>query len=91
MSLRSIRAIVRGRVQGVGFRYWTQQRAQDLGLSGSVRNRPDGSVEVLIAGPDAACVAMVEALRTGPGHARVEAVETEDAPAPGTSGFQIRR
>ncbi len=41
---------VRGRVQGVGFRWWTRRKASDLGLRGTVRNRPDGSVEVHVAG-----------------------------------------
>ena len=59
-------AWVRGRVQGVGFRWWTRSRALELGLVGSAANLPDGRVEVVAEGPRAACEQLLAALR-GPG------------------------
>jgi acylphosphatase len=59
-------AWVHGRVQGVGFRWWTRARALDLGLVGSVANLPDGRVEVVVEGPEWACRTLLEELR-GPG------------------------
>ena len=82
----TIRARVTGRVQGVSFRAWAQGEAQALGLDGWVRNEPDGAVAALIAGPAGRVARLVEALKSGPPAARVEAVETEpaaEAPAPG--------
>ena len=73
--------IVRGRVQGVGFRMWTEDLAERLGLEGWVRNRRDGSVEAVFAGPEEAVTAAIEACRTGPRGARVEAVDVEEGDA----------
>ena len=64
-----------GRVQGVGFRWWTRGVAEELGLGGTVRNLPDGSVEVWACGASPALVALEERLRRGPPLARVQAVE----------------
>ena len=89
---RSVRVRISGRVQGVWFRAWTGNRARELGLDGWVRNRGDGTVEALFAGPAAAVARMVAACREGPRAARVENVASEAAPdsvAPG-SGFAIR-
>lgn len=82
---------VTGHVQGVAYRAWTRGEAKALGLRGWVRNRGDGSVEALIAGPEAAVEAMVTAMGEGPGAARVTDVWTEPAD-PGTvpAGFAIR-
>ena len=66
---------VRGWVQGVGFRWWTRRRASDLGLRGTVRNRPDGSVEVHAAGEAATLEAFAAELGVGPLGARVEGVD----------------
>jgi acylphosphatase len=57
---------VRGRVQGVGFRWWARARALELGLAGSATNLADGRVEVVVEGPRAACLALLAALE-GPG------------------------
>ena len=73
------RIVVRGRVQGVGYRAWTEDTAILNGLDGWVRNRRDGSVEAVFAGPAAAVEAMIQACRRGPDSARVEAVEQHDA------------
>jgi acylphosphatase len=72
------RFVVSGRVQGVGFRYFTQDTARREGVTGWVRNLPDGRVEALVEG-DAEAVTRVErALRAGPRGARVERVYVDD-------------
>lgn len=68
-------ARVHGRVQGVGFRWHVLRRAQALELSGWVRNRADGSVEVLAEGPRNVLIQLLDALRRGPAAARVIRVE----------------
>jgi acylphosphatase len=82
---------VGGRVQGVGFRAWTKAEARARGLSGWVRNAPDGSVSALLSGPREAVAAMVAALHAGPPMARVETVATFAAEAPGGTGFHVLR
>jgi acylphosphatase len=67
--------VVRGQVQGVGFRYWTRRTATARGLQGWVRNRRDGTVEAVFAGPEQAVADMVALCRRGPASARVVAVE----------------
>ncbi|MCH7493737.1 acylphosphatase [bacterium] len=69
--------IVRGRVQGVGFRWFTRQEALTLGLSGWTRNRRDGSVEVLVNGPSEALEEMDHTIVQGPPTARVDAVDSD--------------
>jgi acylphosphatase len=86
-----VRARVTGRVQGVWYRGWACEEAERLGLSGWVRNEPDGSVTALLAGPAPQVARMVEAMRRGPPSARVDAVTTEPAEAPAPAGFHIRR
>lgn len=71
--------LVEGRVQGVGFRWWTVQTARRLGLRGTVRNRRDGRVEVHVEGPPAAVAGLEELLAEGPSLARVDAVRRIDA------------
>ena len=66
---------IRGRVQGVGYRYWVEQQARAHGLEGWVRNRRDGSVEALFAGPEDAVSNMVASCRRGPSSARVDAID----------------
>lgn len=56
---------VHGRVQGVGFRWWTRARARELGLTGYARNLNDGRVEVVAEGPPKACTALLDLLRSG--------------------------
>ena len=77
---------VHGRVQGVWFRDWTNREAKTLDVDGWVRNRRDGTVEVLAAGEAGAVEAMIARLREGPPNARVDWLEIEDSdeiPAPG--------
>jgi acylphosphatase len=70
---------IRGRVQGVGFRYWVEHQAMARDLEGWVRNRRDGSVEALFAGPADVVSGMITLSRRGPPSARVEAVQEEPA------------
>lgn len=88
----ALRATVSGRVQGVFFRDSTRREARALGLSGWVRNLPDGRVEALFVGPRAACEKALAFLRVGPPRAQVSKVEVawEDAPADAPSTFEIR-
>jgi acylphosphatase len=72
---------IRGRVQGVGYRYWVEQQAMAHALEGWVRNRRDGSVEALFAGPADAVVELISRCRRGPSTARVEAVAQEPGEA----------
>src|SRR5262249_52948745 len=73
MSNAICRVVIRGRVQRVGYRAWTEYTALELGLEGWVRNRNDGTVEALFAGPANDVAAMLDACRLGPPGARVEA------------------
>jgi acylphosphatase len=72
---------IRGRVQGVGYRAWVDHQARNHNLEGWVRNRRDGSVEAVFAGPADIVSEMVARCRRGPSTARVEAVEDEEASA----------
>ncbi len=79
MSDRVIRHIVvRGRVQGVGYRAFVEDEAHQRGLQGWVRNRRDGSVEAVFAGPAAEVEAAIEACRRGPFSARVSALDQRE-------------
>ena len=70
--------VIRGRVQAVGFRAWTEFAAQRHGVQGWVRNRRDGSVEAVFAGPAEAVAAMVADCRRGPPGARVDALDDRE-------------
>ena len=79
-----------GRVQGVGFRYFTRSAARQLGIVGYVRNLPDGSVEAL-GEADARTLEQLEAiLRQGPPGSRVDSLTFEDSVSPGETEFRIR-
>jgi acylphosphatase len=83
---------IRGRVQGVGFRWWTAREAERLGVAGSVRNREDGTVEVWAAATPEVLERFLVSLRKGPGPARVEGLDVEEWSPPATlQDFQIRR
>jgi acylphosphatase len=88
--VQAVRVVVSGRVQGVGFRAWVVRQATELGIAGSVWNRPDGGVEAEAVGSGAVLERFVAALRQGPRMARVEQVseqwfECREAPR----GFQV--
>lgn len=87
---RSVRVVVQGRVQGVGYRAWCARTAHSLGLCGWVRNCRDGSVEAVVAGPWAGVGTFLALARTGPRAAAVTAVEATDCPAPAEDGFFVR-
>ena len=71
--------MIRGRVQGVGFRWYAREEARRGDLAGWVRNSPDGSVEIAAAGDPASVNRFIEAMRRGPPGARVEVVDSTDA------------
>lgn len=84
-------AIVRGGVQGVGFRYFVWQQARSLGLTGWVRNLMNGNVEVLAEGSRLHLEQLAAALRSGPPAADVKACDVEWLPANGEfAGFDVR-
>jgi acylphosphatase len=86
----SFQAVVRGRVQGVGFRYFARQRAEVRGVRGFVRNLPDGSVEVHAEGKGEAMNAFESDLRQGPSFGRVDDATIVPVKARGFEGFEIR-
>ena len=73
--------VIRGRVQGIGFRAWTEYTAMERGLQGWVRNRRDGSVEALFVGPPDAVAAMIAAFDHGPPGSRVDGIDQRDGTA----------
>jgi acylphosphatase len=84
------RFIVRGRVQGVGFRWFVEREARTLGIDGWVRNNPDGSVEVLAMGTRDQLSGLRSRLRQGPRAARVDDVEESESPlVSGLNSFRI--
>ena len=84
------RYLVRGRVQGVGFRWFVEREAHILGIAGWVRNNPDSSVEVFAIGTRDQLAGLHARLREGPRAARVDHVEVAEAtPSPGLNTFRI--
>jgi acylphosphatase len=83
------RVLVSGRVQGVFFRDTCRKMAEQYGVSGWVRNRPDGRVEAVFEGPEDAVRRLLEWAHDGPRSAVVEDVSAQAEPAEGLSGFQI--
>jgi acylphosphatase len=82
--------VVRGRVQGVGFRWFVEREAKTLGISGWVRNNSDGSVQVLATGTRDQLFGLRSRLQQGPRSARVDDVEELEAkPVPGLNTFRI--
>lgn len=82
-------AVVRGQVQGVGFRYYALNEASHLKLAGYVRNRPDGSVELELEGPEPAVARMLAWLSHGPRSAIVDSLDVSDIPPIGEADFTI--
>ena len=76
------RYVVKGRVQGVGYRFFVEREARTLGVAGWVRNNPDGAVEVVAAGTPEQHAALKAKLHQGPRAARVDDVAESDAPQP---------
>lgn len=94
-SRSSKRVVVRGRVQGVGFRFATRAEAERLGVNGWVRNRADGSVEAELRGTEQQIEQMLDWLKRGPDDAMVTSLEVSEARAtrvgllPAPRGFRI--
>ncbi len=89
--MRARRAVVRGRVQGVGFRFFAERAARELGVRGWVRNLPDGSVETVAEGEDEAIATFIERMKRGPLSSRVDRIDVAEAPLEGFSKFEITR
>ena len=90
MKVHARRWFVTGRVQGVGYRYFAQRRALELGLRGWARNLDDGRVEVYAEGADQQLNDFRGALHTGPSMADVRSVEELEAALEGQAGFAVR-
>ncbi|GEP09435.1 acylphosphatase [Methylobacterium gnaphalii] len=86
---KSIHVVIRGRVQGVFYRKWTQERARHHGIAGWVRNRDDGAVEGIFSGPAEAVDALVAECRDGPPAARVESIDITVAESVPGQGFEV--
>jgi acylphosphatase len=78
MADRTVRMLVGGLVQGVGFRYYVYHRAQALGVTGYARNLPSGQVEVVASGERGLLDEFIDAVRIGPRYASVSQLEVED-------------
>ena len=87
---RTVQVRIEGRVQGVGYRAFVEMRAVELGLSGWVRNRRDGSVEAVLQGSPEAVAAILEACRAGPPTARVARVDVIGEGVGAFDGFEVR-
>lgn len=88
-GVRTVRVRIDGRVQGVGFRYWVEEAALELGLSGWVRNRRDGSVEALFSGEPGRVAEMLARCHDGPRSAQVSAVTVVEEGGPAPDGFVL--
>ena len=81
---------VTGRVQGVFFRGWTKEQAKKHDIAGWVRNCPDGTVEAHLEGEEAAVRWLIDLIYDGPGGARVDRVEAQEAEVEGFTAFEVR-
>lgn len=89
-EVRAVHLIVKGRVQGVGFRYFVLTKAQARGVKGWVRNRMEGDVEVHVEGSPLAVGDLIEDIRRGPTYGRVDFVDEAEIEATGSfQGFDI--
>jgi acylphosphatase len=91
MTVVARRAVVTGRVQGVGFRFFAERAARDAGVAGWVRNREDGAVETFAEGEEQAVRLYLDRLKIGPRVSRVTAVHEEEAGPAGHTTFEITR
>lgn len=90
-ELSQLRAVIEGRVQGVGFRYFVLQAAKEIGLAGWVRNLSDGRVELLAEGSRQECDELLNIIRQGPSMSEVSQVDEKWADPSGENrGFNIR-
>ncbi|MBX9588764.1 MAG: acylphosphatase [Hyphomonadaceae bacterium] len=89
-GVRTVRVRIAGRVQGVGYRYWTERVAGELELSGWVRNRRDGTVEAVFSGAPDDVAQMLERCRDGPAAAQVTSVDVAHEALRPPPGFAMR-
>ncbi len=90
-ELKAVHIIVHGQVQGVGFRYFTQSHAEQLQVSGWVRNQYDGTVEIWGEGAQDRLEQFIRAVRLGPSHGRVETLDIDwQMATKNCQGFQVR-
>ncbi len=89
MSTLVLRLTITGRVQGVGYRVWLRDRADDADIAGWVHNNHHGAVEALLAGPADAVHSLVELCRKGPRGAQVSGIESVVSSEPVPTGFRI--
>jgi acylphosphatase len=88
-DVRTVRVRIEGRVQGVSFRYWTEETARALGLTGWVRNRRDGWVEALLSGPEHCVAGMLVRCHDGPPAAAVFTVEVVEEGGTPPATFEV--
>lgn len=88
--MKSFQIKVTGKVQNVGFRYYTRKKAHESGLSGYVRNQSDGSVYIEAEGEEGLLSEFLSWCHHGPTWARVDAVDVQEQPLQGFTGFSIR-
>jgi acylphosphatase len=89
--MRTVSIRVSGRVQGVYFRASTKEKADELGISGWVKNERDGSVYIEAQAAEAALEKFIEWCKRGPSHAKVETFDLREIESKSFSGFEIRR
>lgn len=87
---KAIKVRISGQVQGVFFRVWAKEKADQLGVMGWIRNRLGGEVEGLFVGPEEAVDALVAVCREGPKGALIDDIKTEPAPGLTPANFQIK-
>lgn len=87
---QKVRVLIAGRVQGVGYRFWTVNQAQKLGLNGWVRNLQDGRVEAVFEGDAQTVEQMIQACHSGPAAAIVQNVTVARGNVEGIEGFKLR-
>ncbi len=87
---KAIKVRISGQVQGVFFRVWVKEKADNLGVMGWIRNRLDGDVEGLFVGPEEAVDALVEVCREGPKPALIDEIKIEPAQGVVPANFQIK-
>ena len=90
-AVRTVRLRILGRVQGVGYRYWTERTAAGVGVAGWVRNRRDGTVEGVVSGTPDDVAEMIRRCRDGPSGARVDSIEVSDEAEVPPPGFAVLR
>ncbi|MEI6946510.1 acylphosphatase [Paraflavisolibacter sp. H34] len=89
--MATLHLIIKGKVQGVFYRAWAKEAAEQLGLTGWVKNTDEGNVEALVSGPDERVQQFTDACRQGPSRAQVTAIESQPVPDQAFACFQVIR